>query len=536
MRSWASHVEAVREVSVWAVLDSDEIPRWQRTLVEDLDRLPDCRITAWGGAPSGEEPSSGPSRLFRMYERWDRGLFASGKDALAAVDPPVLADERGSADPPDLVLWLTERPLPERSPEGVRHGIWFIRQGAARVDREAPLFAELKGGDGVAVTSLCALVGDEEHVLASSTGPCDRVSLHRSRARAYARAAVLPFRVIGRIRPAAALALEPQTSTAKAPSAFSTAGLVIRIAARLLRRRAQALLFQPRWIVAYRRMEGDEGAMSFARRYPTLLPPPGRAFADPFPVEDTSGDAMLFEDYEPDGEPGKILAVGLDREHGAGEAELVLSRETHLSYPFLIREEGQLYMVPESRQAREVELLRSTDFPLGWDHDRMLIRGLPATDSTLFRHEGRLWLFAALSPDGDAAVDELHLFSAPSLEAAWTPHPANPVVADVRSARPAGALLHHNGQLLRPAQDCSRAYGWRVVLNRVEMLTESDYRETPVGQIDPAKWSIRRVHTYNRSEHWEALDAQWMAPRLFPRAGPKTVRFRLTRYPGWNGG
>lgn len=521
-------------VRVGAALDPGLIPRWQRTLLEGLEFLPGCALTAWAQTPGADRPGPRPPPLFCLYERWDRARFRESADALALVDPPSIVGTGAPGEPVDLVLWLTERPLPERSPEGVRHGVWFIRQGAARVDRDAPLFAELQAGEGAAVTSLCTLVGDREHVLARSTGPSDRVSLHRSRARAYARAALLPLRGFGRIQAAATLGGGVSPMHPKPPSVVATVDMLTRLGARLLRRKLRALLVEPRWVLAYRRTEERDQGLALTGSFRTLLPPQGRAFADPFPMDHPSGDAMLFEDYEPGSERGKIVAVSLDSARGAGTPELVLSRDTHLSYPFLLRDEGHVFMVPESRQAREVELLRSTDFPLGWHHERVLINGLSATDSTLFRHGGKIWLFAALSPDGDAAVDELHLFSAPALDGRWTPHPANPVVSDVRSARPAGALFHHGDQLLRPAQDCSRAYGWRVVLNRVEILNGSEYRETPVGRIEPVGRSVTRVHTYNASGRWEALDALWLTPRFIRRGGPSSLRFRLVRYPSWH--
>lgn len=217
----------------------------------------------------------------------------------------------------------------------------------------------------------------------------------------------------------------------------------------------------------------------------------------------------------------------------ASPPHTVLSGATHLSYPFVFRHDGELFMLPESRQDKKVELFRSTGSAFEWRSEQVLLDDLPATDSTLFHNEGRLWLFATLSPDRDAAVDELHLFSAPSLDGPWTPHPANPVVSDVRSARPAGALFRHGDQLLRPAQDCSRAYGWRVVLNRVETITESAYSETPVGRIEPIGRAVKRVHTYNASARWETLDALWLAPRFRRRDGPRKLRFRLVRYPNW---
>ena len=95
----------------------------------------------------------------------------------------------------------------------------------------------------------------------------------------------------------------------------------------------------------------------------------------------------------------------------------------------------------------------------------------------------------------------------------------NPVVSDVRCARPAGRVFLQDGQLIRPAQDCSRAYGWRLIFNRVEVLSPSEYRERPVGAIEPApKSGNLRTHSYDSDGMYEVLDGFRMRPR-FPVRG-----------------
>jgi hypothetical protein len=55
---------------------------------------------------------------------------------------------------------------------------------------------------------------------------------------------------------------------------------------------------------------------------------------------------------------------------------------------------------------------------------------------------------------GARDTDELHFYFA-SLDCEWTAHPMNPVVSDVRCARPAGRTFEHDGVLVSPGQDSS---------------------------------------------------------------------------------
>jgi hypothetical protein len=87
------------------------------------------------------------------------------------------------------------------------------------------------------------------------------------------------------------------------------------------------------------------------------------------------------------------------------------------------------------------------------------------------------------------------------------PHPSNPIVSDVRRARPAGRIFLRDGKLIRPAQDSSRRYGGAIVLNEIEVLTETDYREKAVGRIEP-NWRRRTVgtHCYTTDGRYETID------------------------------
>ena len=104
---------------------------------------------------------------------------------------------------------------------------------------------------------------------------------------------------------------------------------------------------------------------------------------------------------------------------------------------------------------------------------------------------------------GARESDELCLFFAASLAGPWLAHPRNPVVSDVRSARPAGRIFLDGGFLIRPAQDMSTP-SFGVVLNRIEVLTETEYRERPVSYLQSP---VGGTHTYDAVGAYEGIDA-----------------------------
>ena len=200
---------------------------------------------------------------------------------------------------------------------------------------------------------------------------------------------------------------------------------------------------------------------------------------------------------------------------GPTPPRVVLERDYHLSYPFVFELGEAIYMIPATERARTIELYRADPFPERWTFERTLLDDVYAVDTTVLEHDGRLWFFTNLVTGAATVNEELSLFSAESLQDAWTPHPRNPVVTDVRRARPAGGILHRDGDLVRPGQDCALRYGHAVVFNRIDVLTESEYGETPVGRID-AGWRPGAVgtHTYTTDGEYELLDGYWLRLRL----------------------
>ena len=144
----------------------------------------------------------------------------------------------------------------------------------------------------------------------------------------------------------------------------------------------------------------------------------------------------------------------------------VLRRPYHLSYPFLIEDDGEIYMMPETRGNRTLELYRATNFPTDWEPAAVLFKDAYMADATIQKINGKFWMFVTVSSGKYSNCDELCLFFSDAIKGPWTPHACNPLVSDVRHARPAGNLFYDGSRLIRPSQDCSKSYGIRTRILR----------------------------------------------------------------------
>jgi hypothetical protein len=207
---------------------------------------------------------------------------------------------------------------------------------------------------------------------------------------------------------------------------------------------------------------------------------------------------------------GTICVITIDDKGNRSNPVKVLERPYHLSYPFLLEENGDLYMLPETAANRTIELYKCIQFPEKWELCHVIRNNVYAVDPTILKYNNKFWLFCNIREhDGASAQDELFLFFADSLtQGEWTSHPMNPIVSDVQCSRPAGAIIEREGRLFRPAQNSAKRYGHSVSIQEIITITENDYKESPYQEIQP-NWalSIRAVHTLNLSSKMVVVDA-----------------------------
>lgn len=233
----------------------------------------------------------------------------------------------------------------------------------------------------------------------------------------------------------------------------------------------------------------------------TWLPNPGpwRYLADPFGIRrgDTTHVFVEAFDYR------TKHAVIEHHEYGPdldwrGQS-VALTRPFHLSYPYLVEDEGEVFMIPESHQANEIALYRAHQFPRQWVRETALLPDVPGAEASVIKHENLWWMFYTLVGPKSRGQRELHVAYANKLTGPWRRHPQNPIIDDFRGARPGGTPFSlADGSLVLPVQDCSQTYGGAL---RFLRLTALDPEQISFERLPPRLTGDLFDETYSEGCH-----------------------------------
>jgi O-antigen/teichoic acid export membrane protein len=538
---------------IGVLVDEGPQPGWVSDTLDALRALPFCRVALVVWIQDVDDRArrrrgfvervlvAGRHALYTLYSAIDRRAFSVGPDPFASVhiaksvgdipeqrirverlssgdrydDEDVAAIERAQLD---VVLNLGSHPLGARLLGVATHGVWWCAQSSTGERSMLPGVWEVM--ERSPTTTLEVRVHDRRtptgRVIDRSYLRTQRFSAARNRARLYRKSiTLLTLRLrelyeVGRPGEETAEGSSSAT-TPRAPVGRGTPGnidtltAVVGIGTFALRRVLQRGHWPGGWFIAYRRHDdiaGDDVRGLAPETFSTLRPPPGHFWADPFPAYVNGRHFIFFEDYVFATGKGRIAVTEVSADGRCSPAVPVLEREYHLSYPFVFEWAGAHYMVPESVAAGRIEVYRATDFPYRWELHGVALDGIRAVDPTIVEWEGRWWMFANVAQEPVADLldlnEQLHLFHSTSPLGPWTPHRRNPVKWDARGSRPAGRLFQVDGELHRPAQDCTERYGGSIKIMRVLRLDLDEYVETEVATIEP-EWrpDLIGTHTIN---------------------------------------
>jgi len=256
----------------------------------------------------------------------------------------------------------------------------------------------------------------------------------------------------------------------------------------------------------------NQGTNEF-HQFKKIIPPKDRLWADPFVYHKNEKYFVFFEELIYSKKIGHISVFEVDKTGNFSSPKKIIEKDYHLSYPYLFDFENELYLIHGSTKGLNsfVELFKCEEFPYKWKFFKKILENIPLVDTTIFYYDKKWWLFGCKAEiDGSSQSNELLLFfSENPINSKWISHPLNPIITDIKKARPAGKIFRKNGNLIRPAQNCDGLYGRGFSFNKIIKINENEYEEEQVEYFEP-EWdsNIIGIHTFNSEGSCVVIDGR----------------------------
>lgn len=231
-----------------------------------------------------------------------------------------------------------------------------------------------------------------------------------------------------------------------------------------------------------------------------------RWFADPFILDVTDSEIIILaEEYCYKVRRGRLARVVFDRKtYEEKSFEIILDLPTHLSFPFIFRKNGKMYIMPENSASGCSTIYEYDDFSRKMTPITHVSEE-PFTDATLFELNGESYLWTTMTPDPNGKSLSVYKFNKESflVEDLITKE-----TFPINTARNAGEVFSLDGILYRPAQDCTACYGNGVVLQRV-VCEEGKWNFVDVNSFYPDTFKYNQgIHTFNHYKGLIVVDAR----------------------------
>lgn len=249
----------------------------------------------------------------------------------------------------------------------------------------------------------------------------------------------------------------------------------------------------------------------------------GRWFADPFILDVTDSEIIILaEEFCYNVHRGRIARVVIDRKtYEEMSFEIILELQTHLSFPFIIRKNGKIYLMPENSASG-----CSTVYEYN-DANRKLtplhhIAEEPFADATIFEMERQSYLCTTMLPDTNSKSVKIYTLDKDDLKVVDR---VATVEFPIVCGRNAGEVFSVDGQFYRPAQDCTKCYGHGVILQKMS-LKEGKWVFEDVNSFYPNTFKYNQgLHTFNNYKGLIVIDARGFRNPIWGRF--LTLLFKL---------
>ncbi len=225
-----------------------------------------------------------------------------------------------------------------------------------------------------------------------------------------------------------------------------------------------------------------------------------KIYGDPFFIRSEDGKIdIIMEVLQFEGDYGRLALLTLDEEFRISKFKILLDTKSHLSYPFVFKEDGRYFLFPESSKNGRLSCYEFD--PVA---ERLIflrdVLEFPLLDSTIIKKSGMYWVFGVLTDD-NAGYEE-HVFYSDNLLGPYKGHPANPVKRGLDGTRSAGSFIEVDGAIYRPAQNCEKEYGDSITIYKINELNDKRVSEEPYMNIEINRSNrhndgMFKIHTIN---------------------------------------
>ena len=228
--------------------------------------------------------------------------------------------------------------------------------------------------------------------------------------------------------------------------------------------------------------------------------PKERWYADPFILDVTDTEILvLVEDYAYNYKKGVISLLHIDRQTmKVIQRKVILEIPTHLSFPNILRKNGNVYIYPESAHSGQLDIYKF-DFDSESLTHCATICDECIWDSDITDVFGEALLFTAAH--NEYLLDIYHWNESEKRFVLWKSIPS-----EIKNSRLGGALFKYKDRVYYPAQNCEKGYGCAINIKEIE-YKNGDFLISDVKTIKSThkRYNIG-LHTLNEYKGVAVID------------------------------
>lgn len=184
-------------------------------------------------------------------------------------------------------------------------------------------------------------------------------------------------------------------------------------------------------------------------------------FADPFILDVNDDEIQVLVEEKPAGsDKGVITLLKINRENMELKSrKTILEREYHLSFPCILRENGKIFIYPESATSGRLDMYEYNPLTETVSYFKTICED-EVWDSCITERFGEKMLFSAAHNDMTLDIYKWD-------ESKGRFEPWKQIESDNKNSRMGGQLFDYKGNVYYPAQDCNRNYGAAIQIKKI---------------------------------------------------------------------